>query len=116
MDTGGRVFFGQLDTAHSTSTRSLICPSHSGTVWDESRFCKTVARIRKRAGLPDELQIRDLRRTRATELGDAGATPYELMSVGGWQDVKSVQPYLLRSSSQANNAMKKRWQIGERRE
>jgi hypothetical protein len=35
-------------------------------------------------GVPDDLQIRDLRRTAATEGASAGATPAELMAVGGW--------------------------------
>jgi hypothetical protein len=60
------------------------------------------------AGLPDDLQIRDLRRTGATEGTTAGATPAELMAVGGWADQASIRPYLVQTVEQAATFQAKR--------
>ncbi len=60
--------------------------------YDRRRYNKISARIRREAGLPDHLQIRDLRRTGATEMAEAGCTEDELRSVTGHQsrDVLSI--------------------------
>lgn len=72
-------------------------------------FWQNVQKILKAAELPKALQMRDLRRTGADELADAGATEDELMSVGGWRSRQVVSTYVKRSQSKASNAMDKRW-------
>lgn len=60
----------------------FVCPTPTGKRWHRRNFDKAVREIARAAGLPDELQIRDLRRTAATEAASAGATPAELMALG----------------------------------
>ena len=52
------------------------------------------------AGLPEDLQICDLRRTGATEGASAGASSAELMAVGGWANPASIRPYLVQTLEQ----------------
>lgn len=60
--------------------------------YDRFLYTKYSRKVRQAAGLPDQLQIRDLRRTGATEMAEAGATEDELRSVTGHQsrDVLSI--------------------------
>lgn len=62
------------------------------------------------AGLPSGLQVRDPRRSGATELGEAGATDDELRAVTAHATREVVGVYVLphRSGMMAANAMKKR--------
>jgi hypothetical protein len=86
----------------------LICPTVTGKLWQRRNFTGTVRRIARLAGLPDDLQIRDLRRTGATEAASAGATPPELMAVGGWANQASIRPYLVQTVEQAASVQAKR--------
>jgi integrase len=79
----------------------LVCPTVTGKRWQRRNFTGTVRRIAKVVGLPDDLQIRDLRRTGATEAASAGATPLELMAIGGWANQASIRPYLVQTIEQA---------------
>jgi len=79
----------------------LVCPTLRGKRWDKSDLSKKVRTIRRAAGLPDYLQLRDLRRTAATEGASAGATAAEMMAVGGWQNQASIRPYLVQTMEQA---------------
>jgi integrase len=81
--------------------RTYICPTKTGRRWHRRNFAREVRAIARDAGIPDELQIRDLRRTAATEGASAGATPWEMMAVGGWQDQNSIRPYFVRTPEQA---------------
>lgn len=80
----------------------------TGKRWHRRNFTKTVRRIARAAKLPDDLQIRDLRRTGATEGASAGATPAELMAVGGWVNQASIRPYLVQTLEQATSFQAKR--------
>jgi integrase len=86
----------------------FVCPTVTGKRWQRRNFTGAVRRIAKAAGLPDDLQIRDLRRTGATEAASAGATPLELMAIGGWANQASIRPYLVQTVEQAANVQKKR--------
>jgi integrase len=87
---------------------SFVCPTVTGKRWQRRNFTKAVRQIAKAAGLPDDLQIRDLRRTAATEAASAGATPAELMAVGGWTNQASIRPYLVQTQEQAAAVQAKR--------
>jgi hypothetical protein len=50
----------------------------------------------------------DLRRTAATEGASAGATPWEMMAVGGWQNQASIRPYFVGTPEQAASFQLKR--------
>lgn len=86
----------------------FVCPTPTGKRWHRRNFDKAVREVARAAGLPDDLQIRDLRRTAATEAASAGATPAELMAVGGWQNQMSIKPYLVQTLEQATTCQLKR--------
>ena len=69
----------------------VICEA-TGKLFDRRLYAKWAARVRNQSGLPSHLQIRDLRRTGATEMAEAGCTEDELRSVTGHQsrDVLSI--------------------------
>ena len=87
---------------------TLVCPTVTGKRWHRRNFTKAVRRIARASGLPDDLQIRDLRRTAATEGASAGATPAEMMAVGGWANPASIRPYLVQTREQAAEFQRKR--------
>jgi integrase len=98
----------ELDKARSAARvvsgdlgKKYICPTKTGKRWNRHNFSKAVRMIAKAAGVTPELQIRDLRRTAATEGASAGATPWEMMAAGGWQNQASIQPYLIWTPEQA---------------
>ena len=86
----------------------LVCPTATGKRWHRRNFTKAARRVARAAGLPDELQVRDLRRTAATEGATSGATPAEMMAVGGWANPASIRPYLVQTREQAAAFQKKR--------
>jgi hypothetical protein len=75
----------------SPSDYIVVCEA-TGKPYDRRLYAKWAARVRNDAGLPSSLQIRDLRRTGATEMAEAGCTEDELRSVTGHQsrDVLSI--------------------------
>jgi integrase len=85
----------------ASGTKVYVCPTVTGKKWHRRNFTKAVRCIAREAGLPDDLQIRDLRRTAATEGASAGATPAEMMAVGGWANQASIRPYLVQTREQA---------------
>ena len=75
----------------SQEDQIVLCEA-TGKMYDRRLYAKWAARIRNQSGLPSHLQIRDLRRTGATEMAEAGCTEDELRSVTGHQsrDVLSI--------------------------
>ena len=86
---------------NNTSKEAFVCGTVTGKRWHRRNFTKAVRHVARRAGLPGDLQIRDLRRTAATEGASAGATPAEMMAVGGWVNQSSIRPYLVQTQEQA---------------
>ncbi len=86
---------------NASGNTMIVCPTVTGKKWHRRNFTKAVRRIAKASGLPNDLQIRDLRRTAATEGANAGATPAEMMAVGGWTNPASIRPYLVQTRQQA---------------
>ena len=85
----------------ASGNKMFVCPTVTGKKWHRRNFTKAARRVARAAGLPDDLQIRDLRRTAATEGASAGATPAEMMAVGGWANPASIRPYLVQTREQA---------------
>lgn len=86
-----------------------ICGQEStGRIWNANTFARKAAIIRDAAGLPEELQIRDLRRTAGTEGGAVGGTEDELKSVGGWKSRNMLQIYARPTYLAAENLQRKR--------
>lgn len=73
----------------------------------------TGKQIREAAGLPDTLQMRDLRRTGTTELVEAGVDLPQIMSVTGHGSPASVTPYIVNSLKTSTLALKARWDSKE---
>jgi integrase len=88
--------------------KMLLCPTVTGKSWHRRNFTKAVRQIARAAGIPDDIQVRDLRRTAATEGANAGATPAEMMAVGGWANPVSIRPYLVQTRQQATAFQAKR--------
>ncbi len=97
-----------LEKSTGDISKVLVCPTVTGKRWQRRNFTGTVRRIAKVVGLPDDLQIRDLRRTGATEAASAGATSLELMAIGGWANQASIRPYLVQTVEQAATVQAKR--------
>jgi integrase len=85
----------------------LIINEDTGSPWRPRTFRKWVQVAKKMAKLPKELQWRDLRRTVATQLANAGATEDEIMSVTGHRDRKVVGVYVREAEGRADNAWDK---------
>lgn len=67
-------------------------------------------RVKRKAQLEHHLQLRDLRRTVAIELAEAGATRDEIRAVGGWKGDSVVHRYARIRLKTAKNAINKREQ------
>ena len=78
-----------------------------------AQFDPYFAEARAEAGIgPDRrgepLVIHSLRHSAATEMGNAGATQFEIMAAGGWESPSMVARYVKGSTTQAVAALQKR--------
>ena len=65
--------------------------------------------VKKIVGLPKEVQIRDLRRTALTELGELGSTDDEMQAVSGHTDRNTLNVYSVPTVTKAQNAFNRRF-------
>jgi integrase len=93
---------------NNLDSQAFVCGTITGKRWHRRNFTKAARQIARAASIPDDLQIRDLRRTAATEGASAGATPAEMMAVGGWANQSSIRPYLVQTREQAATFQAKR--------
>lgn len=77
--------------------------------YDLTEVSSIVNQVKDIAGLPAELQARDMRRTAITEMVEAGVDLAGIMQVSGHQSPASVTPYLVNTFSGAKTALDKRW-------
>jgi Phage integrase family len=70
-----------------------VINENTGRRWNQSRFEREFRQIARAAGIPDELQFRDLRRTATVQLAEAGCEVPEIAAVGGWS-IDSVHKML----------------------
>ena len=77
--------------------------------YDRYAAYKLAARIRKAAGLPDHLQLRDLRRTGATEMAESGSTEDEIRAVTGHKGRGVLNTYVRPTRKLAAGGMNKRF-------
>lgn len=77
--------------------------------YDRRLYAKYAARVRNAANLPSELQLRDLRRTGATEMAEAGCTEDELRSVTGHQSRDVLSIYVRPTDKLAASGINKRF-------
>ena len=76
--------------------------------YSEQNISRTFRKIMEAAGLPKDLQLRDIRRTVLTDLANHGATDTEIMAYSGHKSRESLMPYVCISTHQARNAADKR--------
>ena len=89
--------------------QEIVVPSpYSLKPYSEHGISVTFRQIMKAAGLPDRLQLRDIRRTVLTDLANHGATDTEIMAYSGHKSRESLMPYVRISTEQARNAANKR--------
>lgn len=81
----------------------------TGNPYDRWLLVKDAAFIRGLAGLPDFLQLRDLRRTGATEMAEAGCTEDELRAVTGHQSRDVLSIYVRPTTKLAAAGVNKRF-------
>lgn len=93
-----------LDVTERLSTQ-IVVSEVTRRPYTESQFQHTFARIRAAAGLPDDLQFRDLRRTVATALGAAGCTDDQIRAVTGHITRGVVAVYVRPDTTFATAAM-----------
>lgn len=77
---------------------------------DMRMYAKVAQFVRTQAGLNPDLQIRDLRRSGATEMGEAGATEDEIAAVTGHTSRQMLEIYVNPTRKTAAAGMAKRWQ------
>lgn len=77
-----------------TDQGPVVMNERTGKAYGAVTFGHLFKELRTRAGLPDDLQFRDLRRTAATELGAAGATDDEIRAVTGHRNRNVVAVYV----------------------
>jgi len=81
----------------------------TGRPYDRRLFARYAAKVRNAAELPDHLQIRDLRRTGATEMAEAGCTEDELRSVTGHKSRDVLSIYVRPTVKLAASGINKRF-------
>lgn len=81
----------------------------TGRPYDRFMYYKMAAQVRDKANLPSHLQLRDLRRTGATELAESGVTEDELRSITGHRSRNILNTYVRPTEKLASNAMMKRF-------
>lgn len=86
----------------------LLIQNTRGAPYSLHGFTHEFAKIREAAGLPNTLQFRDLRRTAATEMGEAGATDDELRAMTGHLSRNVVSVYVKPTPTMAEAAQSKR--------
>lgn len=79
----------------------------SGLPYTEFAIADQVAFVRDLAGLPKNLQLRDLKRTSTTETRMAGATDHEMQATTG-NNKESLQIYSVPQNAEATAAIRKR--------
>jgi integrase len=72
--------------------------------YDKYTLSYAAREIIKAAGLPDELQIMDMRRTGTMEMVEAGVSLPQIMSITGHANPQSVKPYMKNTLTSARKA------------
>jgi len=85
------------------STHVVVCEA-TQRPWERHGFGHEFRRLARLAGLPDDLQFRDLRATALTELSDAGADLIALSTHSTHQTPAMARRYVRRTAAQFSQA------------
>lgn len=99
----------RLDASIAAPEDFIVVCETTQKPYDRFLYMKYFRRMRIGAGLPDHLQIRDLRRTGATEMAEAGCTEDELRSVTGHQSRDVLRIYVRPTQKLAAAGIMKRF-------
>ena len=98
-----------LDQKEDYGFQKYVVPHpYMRSPYSEQNISRVFRQIMVEAGLPKELQLRDIRRTVLTDLANHGATDTEIMAYSGHKSRESLMPYVCISTHQARNAADKR--------
>lgn len=86
----------------------VIVSERTGLAYSIGNFSHQATSVRRSAGLPEDLQIRDLRRTALTEAGQGGATVHELRALSGHMNSGTLDTYVTPTTAAAGAANRKR--------
>jgi len=103
-----RALASEMRKLRQAPATHVLISEATGQPYKEDHFRHEFARIRELAGLPADLQFRDLRRTGATDLGAHGATDDQIRSVTGHANRGSVAVYVQADDMMARSAQLKR--------
>lgn len=95
------------DAAGLASTHAVVCEM-TGRPWQTDTFRHEFRRVATVAGLPAELQFRDLRATAATELADSGADVIQLSTHTGHRTTQMARRYARPTAAQFEHAAAQR--------
>lgn len=73
-----------------TRKSEYVFSNEHGKLYKDQTMRNQLEKVKKHAGIPDHLQIRDIRRTVVTEMAENGATSEEIRSITGWKSAESV--------------------------
>ena len=93
----------------NTNHNHIVYYEKTGKTYDRRHYNKVFCRVRNQANLPSLLQMRDLRRTGATEMAEAGCTNTELRSVTGHKSVDVLAIYVRPTVKLATAGINKRF-------
>lgn len=96
-------------TKHHDDHDFICWYEKTGKPYDRFLYQKKFAEVRQVADIPVELQLRDLRRTGATEMAEAGCTEDELRSVTGHQSRDVLSIYVRPTKTLAQAGISKRF-------
>lgn len=88
----------------------IITYEATGRPYDMRMYAKIAQHVRTVAKLDPDLQIRDLRRSGATTMGEAGCTEDEIAAVTGHTSRQMLEIYVNPTRKTAARGMQKRWQ------
>ena len=100
-----KLRYAELDAIEHGHATTVISEA-TGLPYKEDHFRHEFRRIADLAGL--DFQFRDLRRGGLTETADAGATLMQLHATSGHKSMQSSEPYLVPTTDQADEAIRKR--------
>ncbi len=96
-----------LDLAPRTAT-TIVAAETTRRPYTERHFQATFRRIADVAGLPRDLEYRDLRRTAVVRLAEAGCSVPEIAAISGHELKRTLQileTYLPRNATMAQHAI-----------
>jgi integrase len=87
---------------------AVVVMEDTSEPWDVNHFRHEFRRLARLAGIPDDLQFRDLRATALTELADAGADVIDMSTHSTHKTVQMARRYARPTAAQFDRAATKR--------